>query len=130
MSDFPTFDDPAGKAALLTIIAATVWKIYLRLKSDKRTDDSADREARADAARHVGYGEIIAQLRKEVARLASAVDEVEQKLREEQRARFAVEQALMKETRARIAAEDRAGQLQGRVEQLEREITILRGVID
>ncbi len=125
--DFPSFDDPAGKASLLTVIAFAVWKLYLRLKSDKRSDEEGDREARAGAVRHEGYGEIIGQLRKEVSRLAAAVDEVEVKLRDEQRARFAVEAALMTETRARIVAEDKADGLQVRVEQLEREIAVLRG---
>lgn len=128
--DFQGFEDPAGKVSLLTVLtllAAAALKVFWRLKGDSRADAAGDRESRADALRHEGYGAIIGQLRTEVSRLASAVDEIEQKLRDEQRARFAVEQTLATETRARVVAEDKAGRLQDRVEQLEREIGILRG---
>lgn len=77
-------DDPAGKAALLTVIAAAVWKVYLRLKSDHRTD-------KAESRVHQAEGDVIETLREEVERLAKSVERLSAELEKERDARWAAE---------------------------------------
>jgi len=77
-------DDPAGKLALLTVTAAAVWKIYLRLKHDHREDKS---EARTDKAED----SIIENLRAEVERLAQSVRALSEEVDKERRARWTAE---------------------------------------
>lgn len=81
--------------------AFALWKLWLRLKQDDRSDKAAARE-------HHAEGDVITVLREEVARLADAV-------------RFLREQAEY-ERRLRYAAEHRSDELQTRVEQLERRL--------
>lgn len=105
MSDFPPLDDPAGKAALLTVIAAAVWKAWLRIKHDSRTDKAESREHAAEGNIAGTYDAILKQLRDEVERLAGMVKSLSEELDEERNARH--EAQLL------------AGQLQLRVESLE-----------
>jgi len=77
-------DDPAGKAALLTVIAAAVWKIYLRLKSDHRND-------KAESRVHQAEGDVIETLREEVERLAKSVEKLSTDLEKERELRWAAE---------------------------------------
>lgn len=80
-------DDPAGKAALLTITAAAIWKIYLRLKSDNRTD-------KAESRVHEAEGDLIETLREEVERLGNAVRELSLDLNAERKARWHAESRI------------------------------------
>lgn len=73
MGDLPPLDDPAGKAALLTVIAAAVWKIWLRLKHDSRNDKAESRDHASEEHIAGSYDAIIKQLRDEVGRLAGTV---------------------------------------------------------
>lgn len=77
-------DDPAGKAALLTVTAAAVWKIYLRLKSDHRND-------KAESRVHDAEGDVIETLRGEVERLAKSVARLSEELDKERESRWAAE---------------------------------------
>jgi len=105
MGDLPPLDDPAGKAALLTVIAAGVWKLWLRLKHDSRADKAESREHAAEDNIAGTYDAILKQLRDEVARLAGTVN--------------LLSQELDVERKARREAQYLAGQLQLRIEILE-----------
>lgn len=92
--DFPPFEDAAGKASLITLAVALLWKIWLRLKHDRRTDKAEDREYRADDAIHDGYGALLTQLRGEVDRLARSVEYLSIELAKEQALRRTGEQRI------------------------------------
>ncbi len=77
-------DDPAGKLALLTVTAAAVWKIYLRLKHDHREDKAKARTDKAEDS-------IIENLREEVERLAQSVRALSQQVDAERQARWKAE---------------------------------------
>lgn len=87
MGDFPPLDDPAGKAALLTVIAAAVWKIWLRLKHDSRNDKAESRDHASEDHITGSYDAIIKQLRDEVNRLAATVSSLSLELDAERKAR-------------------------------------------
>lgn len=93
--------DPAGKLALLTVTVAAIWKLWLRLRHDNRTD-------KAEAREHAAEGDVITVLREEVARLSETVQ--------------ALAQDIEGERRLRYAAEREAAELRGRVDQLERRL--------
>lgn len=99
MLDAQLLDDPVGRYALLAMIAAAAWKIWLRLKQDTRTD-------RSDARDHQARSDVVGTLREEVARLAQSVE------------RLSIE--LDSEREARYAAERRSHLLQERVDFLEK----------
>ena len=105
MGDLPPLDDPAGKVALLTVIAAAVWKIWLRLKHDSRTDKAESRDHASEDKVAGAYDAILKQLRDEVARLAGTVT--------------LLSAELDVERSARREAQFLASQLQLRVESLE-----------
>ena len=107
MGEFPV-DDPAGKAALLTVIAAGVWKLWLRLRHDSRNDKSEERDHAIGGDIADSYGSLVAQLREEVARLANSVK--------------TISEALDAEREARYAAERLARELKDRVDILERRL--------
>lgn len=94
-------DDPAGKLALLTVTFAAIWKLWLRLRHDNRTD-------RAEARGHVAEGDVITILREEVGRLSGTVQRLAEDIEEERRLRY--------------AAEREAAILRARVDQLERRL--------
>lgn len=97
--------DPAGTAALITLVFAGLWKLWLRARADHRSDQVGvvDR----DAHRHIadGYDQLVEQLRNEVGRLAATVAELSV--------------ALNDERHAREQTEAQAQQLQWRVKALE-----------
>lgn len=108
-----SIDDQAGIAAGLGLAAVTVWKIWLRLKNDKRQDAAGDRENQAGESTHQQYGKIIEQLRTEVDRLGKAVNDMSERLRQEQLGRF--------------EAEGQVQLLRAKVSRLESEVRILKG---
>lgn len=107
-------DEQAGIAAALGVLAAGAWKIYLRLKQDKRDDLSKGRQAAAESSQFDYYDDIIKNLREEVERLAKSVGNLSTELEKERLARF--------------AAESLAYDLKRKVESLEREVSTLKGL--
>ena len=98
----PDVGDTATVAGWLTAIAVSVaagWKALLRIKRDSRDD-------RAERTQHDGYEQIVDTLREEVARLAVAVEELQ-----EERKKLQEENAVLRR----------------RVLELEREVGMLRG---
>lgn len=87
--------DPAATLATLTVIAAALWKLVLWVRKDSRTDKA---EGRIDG----GYGQLVEQLRAEVARLSKIVREMSDELAAERKARRAAEDAA-EDLRARVA---------------------------
>lgn len=106
--DLQVVDDPVGRYALLAMIAAAAWKIWLRLKHDARADKSEAREHQARGDIVSEYDKVVDTLREEVERLAHTV------------ARLSTE--LEQERRARQQAELRANQLQERLDYVERQL--------
>ena len=84
MFDAQLLDDPVGRYALLAMIAAAAWKIWLRLKQDTRVD-------RSDAREHRARSDVVETLREEVARLSQSVDRLSGELDSEREARYAAE---------------------------------------
>lgn len=78
--------DHASALAVLTVLAAAIWKGVLKLKADTRNDKA---EGRIDS----GYGQLVEQLRTEVARLSKIVREMSEELRAERAARLDAEQS-------------------------------------
>ena len=108
MFDAQMLEDPVGRYALLAMIAAAAWKIWLRLKADTRSDksDARDHRARTDIVGE--YDKVVETLREEVERLARSVERLSRELQDERTARFAAE---------RLAA-----RLQERLDYLERRL--------
>lgn len=109
--DLQTLEDPVGKYALLAMIAAAAWKIWLRLKQDTRNDRSEVREHKAHGSIVTEYDKVVETLREEVSRLAQTLDKLSEELGEERKERY--------------AAEQRSRALQERVETLERKLRAL-----
>lgn len=84
--------DFAGIAAAAGLLAAGVWKIYLRLKSDTRNDSVNSRKAKSEADQYDHYDELIKTLREEVKRLADSVGSLSDELDTERLARHGAEE--------------------------------------
>lgn len=97
----PIEDNEAGWATGLLMAAFALWKIWLRLRQDTRTDASSSGE-------HKAKDDVVKLLRDEVRRLADSVRELGEQLDEERQLRYATER--------------RAADLQARVEVLERRL--------
>lgn len=108
MVELQMLDDPVGRYALLAMIAAAAWKIWLRLKQDTRVDRSDAREHRSRGHIVEEYDKVVDTLREEVARLAANLDRLSHELNDEREARY--------------TAERRAAILQERVDFLERRV--------
>lgn len=106
--DLPPINENAGWLAGIVFLGSVLWKVWLRIKADTRGDKAAARDH--DAEGHVigGYDQLIAQMRKEIDRLAGSMEEMLRDLAEEREARYRAE---------RLAIE-----LKGRVEILERRL--------
>lgn len=98
--------DPAGKAALLTVIAAALWKLWLRLRHDTRADKGEAREHEAKDNVFGGFEQVIEQLRDEVERLGTTVKSMSVELAEEREARIAAE-ATAQDLRHRVGVLER-----------------------
>lgn len=98
----------ASIAAGVMVLAAAVWKVYLRLKSDRRVDGAAEDS-------YDGYGRILSQMRQEIDRLSRAVNDMGLELERERKARH--------------EAQAENGRLTWRVSVLEAEVRRLGGVV-
>lgn len=96
--------DAAGWAALLTVVAVAVWKMYLRVRRDHRIDghERLERVAENKVAGH--YEHLLKQLQAEVDRMREIMES---------------------EQKARRIAEDEATELRTRVYRLERQVHAL-----
>lgn len=108
MLEAQMLDDPVGRWALLAMIAAAAWKIWLRLKADTRADRSDVRTQQAHGAVVDEYDKVVDTLREEVQRLAQSVERLSRELEEERTARY--------------DAERTARDLRDRVDYLERKL--------
>lgn len=108
MVELQMLDDPVGRYALLAMIAAAAWKIWLRLKQDTRVDRSDARTQQAHGAVVDEYDKVVDTLREEVQRLAQSVERLSRELEEERTARY--------------DAERTARDLRDRVDYLERKL--------
>lgn len=100
--------DPVGRWALLAMIAAAAWKIWLRLKADTRADRSDVHAQKAHGYVVAEYDKVVETLREEVERLAQSVERLSRELNEERTARY--------------DAERTARDLRERVDYLERKL--------
>lgn len=100
----PIEENEAGWLTAISFAGFALWKLWLRVRQDDRGDKAAARE-------HAAEGDVIAVLREEVQRLADGVRDLGEQIEEERRLRF--------------TAEQRAAQLQMRVETLERRLRSL-----
>lgn len=105
-------NDYAGIAAALGLLAAGVWKIWLRLKSDTREDSGDARRHKAEVSQFDHYDGLVKTLRDEVERLSELVKEVHKELEEERD--------------LRRKAEDREAELGRKVQSLELQVAELR----
>lgn len=71
----------ASILAGVMLIAATTWKVWLRVRSDKRGDHAA-----ADS--YESYGQVLEQMRKEIDRLSKTVNHLGTELESERKARY------------------------------------------
>lgn len=99
--------DPAGLAALITLVIAAIWKLWLRARSDHRNDQlgMVDRDSHKHIA--AGYDQLVEQLRNEVSRLAATVSELSIALDEERTARYHTEAQSNQLQQRVMALEDR-----------------------
>lgn len=97
----PIEENEAGWLTALSFAGFALWKLWLRVRQDDRSDKAAAREYNAE-------GDVITVLREEVARLADGLRFVREQLDDERRLRY--------------HAERQALELQARVEQLERRL--------
>ena len=89
--DLPPINENAGWLAGIIFIGSVLWKVWLRVKADARGDKAATREHDAEGNVIGGYDQLIAQLRKEVERLAGQMQSVSMALDEERQARYKAE---------------------------------------
>ncbi|MCC6489135.1 MAG: hypothetical protein IT364_16670 [Candidatus Hydrogenedentes bacterium] len=101
MLDVQMLEDPVGRWALLAMIAAATWKIWLRLKADTRADKSEVHTQRAHGVVVAEYDKVVETLREEVARLAQSVERLSRELEEERVARYDAER-IARELRDRV----------------------------
>lgn len=87
----PQIDENAGWLAGIVFLGSVLWKVWLRLKSDTRGDKAAAREHDAEGNVIGGYDQLIAQMRKEIDRLAGQMEEMSKALSEERRERYKAE---------------------------------------